>query len=107
MEFSKQLLKNGLRVVFVPMKDTQTVTVQILVEAGSKYENKQNNGISHFLEHMMFKGTKRRPSTIQITRLLDQVGGEYNAFTGKEQTGYWIKVPSKHFKRALDVVSDI
>lgn len=107
MEFCKHVLKNGFRVVFVPMKDTQTVTVQILIEAGSKYENRQNNGLSHFLEHMMFKGTKKRPSTIKITRTLDEVGGDYNAFTGKEQTGYWVKVPTKHFRRALDVVSDM
>lgn len=107
MEFRKHVLKNGLRVVFVPMKDVQTATIQILVEAGSKYENKKNNGVSHFLEHMMFKGTKKRPSAKIITELFDGVGGEYNAFTGKEQTGYWVKVPSKHFGMALDVVSDM
>ncbi|MEA1926139.1 MAG: pitrilysin family protein [Patescibacteria group bacterium] len=107
MEYKKHVLENGLRVIFVPMRDTQTVTTQILVEAGSKYENKLNNGISHFLEHMMFKGTKNRPTTKIITELLDNVGGEYNAFTGKEQTGYWIKVPTKHFGKALDVISDI
>ncbi len=89
------------------MSDTQTVTTQILVEAGSKYENKLNNGISHFLEHMMFKGTRSRPTTKIIAELLDNVGGEYNAFTGKEQTGYWIKVPTRHFDKALDVISDI
>lgn len=107
MKFSKHVLENGLRVVTIPMKNAQTVAVEILVEAGSKYENRRNNGISHFLEHMMFKGTKKRPSTKIITELFDSVGGEYNAFTGKEQTGYWVKVPSKHFEMALDVVSDL
>lgn len=107
MEFKKHVLKNGLRVIFVPMKGAETVAVQILVEAGSKYENKKNNGISHFIEHMMFKGTKKRPSTKIIAELFDSVGGEYNAFTGKEQTGYWVKVPTKHFEMALDVVSDM
>lgn len=107
MNFSKHILKNGLRVVFVPMKDTQTVTTMILVEAGSKYENRKNNGISHFLEHMMFKGTKKRPSAKIISEQLDGVGGEYNAFTSKEQTGYYVKVANKHFDLALDVVSDL
>jgi predicted Zn-dependent peptidase len=107
MEFSKHVLKNGLRVVLAPMESTQTVTVQILVEAGSKYETKQNNGISHFLEHMMFKGTKKRPSAKIISEQLDQVGGEYNAFTSEEETGYWVKVPYNHFELALDVVSDM
>jgi predicted Zn-dependent peptidase len=89
------------------MKDTQTVTTMILAQAGSKYEEKNNNGISHFLEHMMFKGTKKRPTSKLITEELDSVGGDYNAFTGKEQTGYWIKVASQHFPMALDVVSDM
>ncbi|MFW5884719.1 MAG: M16 family metallopeptidase [Patescibacteria group bacterium] len=107
MNFKKETLKNGARVVLIPMKDTQTVTVQVLVEAGSKYENKQNNGISHFLEHMMFKGTQKRPNAQIISEELDSVGGTYNAFTGKEQTGYWVKVPKKHTDMALDVVSDM
>lgn len=107
MEFQKHIMPNGLRVVLAPMKDAQTVAIEILVEAGSKYETKKNNGISHFLEHMMFKGTKKRPSTKIIAEVFDGVGGDYNAFTGKEQTGYWVKVPTKHFELALDVVSDM
>ena len=107
MKFKRHVLKNGLRVNFVPMKETQTVAVQILVEAGSKYENKKNNGISHFLEHMMFKGTKKRPTTKIISELFDGVGGEFNAFTGEEETGYWVKVPKQHFEMAIDVVSDM
>ena len=107
MKFTKHVLKNGLRIVLAPMQDIQTATAMILVEAGSKYENKSNNGISHFLEHMMFKGTKNRPSTKIISEELDQVGGDYNAFTSKEQTGYWVKVPTQHFEMALDVVSDL
>lgn len=107
MDFKKHVLKNGLRVVFIPMEDTQTVTVQILVGAGSKYESKKNNGISHFLEHMVFKGTKKRPTAKKISEELDNFGADYNAFTGKEQTGYWIKAPKNHFGTALEVVSDI
>ena len=107
MKHIKKILKNGTRVLLAPNKGTQTVTVQILVEAGSKYENLENNGISHFLEHMIFKGTKKRPNAQMIAEELDGVGGEFNAFTDKEQTGYWVKVPKKHFEMGLDVVSDI
>lgn len=107
MNYTKKTLQNGTRIILAPNKGTETVTVQILVEAGSKYENEKNNGISHFLEHMMFKGTKKRPNAKMIAEELDGVGGESNAFTSKEQTGYWVKVPKKHFEMALDVVSDI
>jgi predicted Zn-dependent peptidase len=107
MKYIKHVLENGTRVVIAPMKSVQTVSVQILVEAGSKYETKENNGISHFLEHMMFKGTKKRPNKKVISEEMDGVGGEFNAFTGKEQTGYWTKVPAQHFEMALDVVSDL
>lgn len=107
MNYTKKILKNGTRVILAPNKGTETVTVQILVEAGSKYENLENNGISHFLEHMMFKGTKKRPTAKIIAEELDGVGGECNAFTSKEETGYWVKVPKKHFEMALDLVSDI
>ncbi len=107
MNYAKKKLQNGTRVILAPNQSTQTVTIQILVEAGSKYENLENNGISHFLEHMVFKGTKKRPTAKIIAEEIDEVGGEFNAFTGKEETGYWVKVPKKHFGMALDVVSDI
>jgi predicted Zn-dependent peptidase len=89
------------------MKNTQAVTVLVLVGTGSKYEIKEINGISHFLEHMFFKGTKKRPNTLAIAETLDKIGGEYNAFTSKECTGYWAKVDTKHLDLALDWVSDI
>lgn len=89
------------------MRGTKTATVLVMVGTGSKYENKNNNGISHFLEHMFFKGTKKRPNTHAITSELDKVGGEYNAFTGKEYTGYWVKVESGQIELAMDVVSDM
>src|SRR3989338_2249927 len=107
MGFSKTTLKNGLRVVTIPMQDNPTVTVLVLVEAGSKYETKKLNGISHFLEHMCFKGTLRRPKAIDISKELDALGSEYNAFTAQEYTGYYAKSDAKHFKQILDVVSDI
>ena len=100
-------LKNNLQVVTVPMRGTKTITVLVIVGTGSKYENKKNNGISHFLEHMFFKGTRKRPSTLAISEELDSVGGEYNAFTAKEYTGYWVKVDSSKIELALDIVSDM
>ena len=105
--YKKTTLKNGLRIITVPMKSTKAVTVLVLVGTGSKYETKQNNGISHFLEHMFFKGTKKRPNQLKIAETLDRVGGAYNAFTGKEYTGYWAKTDANHFDLALDWVSDI
>ncbi len=105
--FRKTTLKNGLRIIAVPQKGTRAVTVLVLVATGSKYENKKINGISHFLEHMFFKGTKKRPNTTAIAETLDKVGGIYNAFTGEDYTGYFVKVDAKHFDLALDVISDI
>lgn len=100
-------LKSGLRIVTVPMKDNPTVTVLVLVGTGSDYEKKEENGISHFLEHMCFKGTVKRPTAMHISHELDALGCEYNAFTDHEVTGYYAKGDSKHFARILDVVADI
>ena len=107
MKYIKKILKNGLRVVTVPMADNPTVTVLVLVEAGSKYETKKINGISHFLEHMCFKGTEKRPKAIDISKELDAIGSQYNAFTAQEYTGYYAKSDAKHFKQIFDIVSDI
>ena len=107
MKFLKKTLTNGLRVITVPMKDNPTVTVLVLVEAGSKYEAKRVNGISHFLEHMCFKGTAKRPKAIDISKELDALGSEYNAFTAQEYTGYYAKSDAKHFKQIADVIFDI
>lgn len=107
MQYSKTILQNGLRLITVPMKDNPTVTVMVLVEAGSKYETKPISGISHFLEHMCFKGTTKRPKPIDIVRELDGFGSQYNAFTSQEMTGYYAKSDRRHFKNILDVVSDI
>ena len=89
------------------MENANSVTVLILVGTGSKYETKDINGISHFLEHMFFKGTTKRPIHLKISETLDSVGGEYNAFTDKEVTGFWAKVDKKHSDVALDWISDI
>jgi predicted Zn-dependent peptidase len=107
MKFIKKVLDNGLRVITVPMKDNPTVTVLVLVEAGSKYETKKINGLSHFLEHMCFKGTIKRLKAIDISKELDALGSQYNAFTAQEYTGYYAKSDAKHFKQIFDVVSDI
>lgn len=103
----KKTYKNGLRVVTVPMKDNPTVTVLVLVGTGSNYETKEINGISHFLEHMCFKGTIKRPNAKAISHELDSLGCQYNAFTDHEMTGYYAKGDAKNFKQIFDIVSDI
>ena len=105
--YKKINLKSGLRFIHVPVKDTKTVTFLVLFGAGSKYETVKIAGLSHFLEHMFFKGTKKRPNSLAISEYLDEVGGEYNAFTSKEYTGYYAKVAARHKERAVDFVSDI
>jgi len=107
LKAKKKVYKNGLRVVTVPMKDNPTVTVLVLVGTGSDYEPKEINGISHFLEHMCFKGTLKRPSVQVIAHELDSLGCQYNAFTGSEYTGYYAKGDSKNFKQMFDIVTDI
>lgn len=100
-------LSNKLAYITAPMTGTQTVTVLLVVKTGSKYENIKESGLSHFLEHMFFKGTSKRPSALALASELDSVGGEYNAFTSKEYTGYWIKVSSDKTATALELVSDM
>ncbi len=105
--YKKTTLDNNLRVITIPMPGSLTTTVLVLVEAGSKYETKEINGLSHFLEHMCFKGTEKRPTSIDISHELDSIGAVYNAFTGMEYTGYFAKARPEHFDTILDVVSDI
>lgn len=105
--YKKITLENGLRVILVPQKDSLSTTVLVFVEAGSEYETKEINGLSHFLEHMCFKGTKKRPTTLDIASELESIGASYNAFTSNEYTGYYAKVRNNHADIALDVVSDI
>jgi len=107
MKCTKKVLKNGLRIVTVPMKESPAVTVFVMVGAGAKYETKETNGISHFLEHMVFKGTPRRPKASDIAREFDGLGAESNAFTGDEYTGYFVKVDAKKLDTALDIISDM
>jgi len=105
--YKKTVLENGLRLITVPMENANSISVLVLVGTGSKYETKDINGISHFLEHMFFKGTEKRPSTLKISETLDMIGGEYNAFTSKEVTGFWAKVEKSHYDIALDWIFDM
>jgi predicted Zn-dependent peptidase len=98
---------DGLRLVVIPVPESPTVTALVLVGAGSKYEQKSENGISHFLEHMCFKGTVKRPRSIDISRELDSVGAQYNAFTSQEFTGYYAKAAYAQAGMVIDVVADI
>ncbi len=107
MKYKKKILDNGLRVITIHMADTPTVTVLVMVEAGSEYETKDKNGISHFLEHMCFKGTQMRPTALAISKELDSIGAYYNAFTSEEYTGYYAKSSPKHVHTIFDVVSDL
>ncbi|MCH7883306.1 insulinase family protein [Patescibacteria group bacterium] len=107
MKFYKKTLPSGLKVITVPMTGTQAMTLLVLVGTGSKYEHKKISGVSHFLEHLFFKGTKHRPNPGEVNQALDRLGSEHNAFTSKEFTGYWVKAARKHFDEALDIVSDI
>jgi len=100
-------LKNGLRVIFIDTKAFPTVTTLLLVGAGSRYENKVNNGISHFLEHMFFKGSKKYPTPEIVSSTIEGMGGSWNAFTSKHYTGYFIKAATDHFEKSVDILSDI
>jgi predicted Zn-dependent peptidase len=100
-------LANGQKIINVPMPGNQTSTVMVMFATGSKYETAKNNGVAHFLEHMFFKGALKRPTALAISSELDKIGAEFNAFTSKEYTGYYIKSASEHLPIALDVLSDM
>ena len=107
MKFKKTILPSGLRVITAPLKDSPTITALVLVETGSKYETKNLNGLSHFLEHMCFKGTTNRPTAMDITKEFDGLGAQSNAFTSQEFTGYWAKAQAGNLDQVLDIISDI
>ena len=106
-KFTEYMLKNGMRVIVAPKKGTQAMTALVFVTVGSRYEPERTAGISHFLEHMCFKGTKKRPTAKIIARTLDGIGADYNAYTNKEYTGYYIKADARHTDIALDMLSDV
>ncbi|MDD2681312.1 MAG: pitrilysin family protein [Patescibacteria group bacterium] len=106
-KYKKLSLANKIPLILVPMSGVKTATALIMVKTGSKYENRPESGLSHFLEHMFFKGTKRRPDTLTLSAELDVLGGEYNAFTSKEYTGYYVKVAEGKLSQALDILGDM
>jgi predicted Zn-dependent peptidase len=105
--YNKAVLDNGLRVITSTMPHSRSVCLVALVGTGSCYETKNEAGISHFAEHLFFKGTQRRPTSREITQDIEGIGGIINAGTDKEITVYWCKVASPHFSIALDVLSDL
>lgn len=107
MKIVKRVLPSGLVVVVVPMTESVSVTVDVSVRVGSFYEDKQINGVSHFLEHMCFKGTKKRPHMGQVMRELEEIGAQANASTGNEVTSYYVTALPHHLDTVLDVVSDV
>ncbi len=104
--FEKSVLENGLRVMSSHMPHTRSVSICIFVGAGSRYEDENQAGISHFVEHMLFKGTEKRPSSIDISGAIEGIGGMMNGSTDRELTSYWCKVAKPHFLQGLDVLVD-
>jgi predicted Zn-dependent peptidase len=105
--FERHTLDNGLRVLTSNLDHAQSVTCMVMLAAGSRYETPDTNGIAHFSEHMFFKGTERRPTARDIAGEIDSIGGEFNAFTGKEYTAYYVKCAAEHRDVALDVLGDM
>jgi predicted Zn-dependent peptidase len=105
--YERHTLANGLRVLTAPLPQAKSITCFIMVASGSRYETKDTNGIAHFTEHMVFKGTERRPTARDIAAEVDAIGGEFNAFTGKEYTGYYVRCAAESRDVALDVLVDM
>ncbi|HEX6951597.1 MAG TPA: pitrilysin family protein [Gaiellaceae bacterium] len=105
--FQRNTLDNGLRVLTADLPYAQSVAVIVTLAAGSRYETDETSGIAHFSEHMFFKGTEQRPSAKEIAGAIDAIGGEFNAFTGKEYTVYYVKCAAEHRDVALDVLVDM
>jgi predicted Zn-dependent peptidase len=107
MRYSKKFLSNGLTIIEVPSSDAESVVVDFFIKTGSRSETPKENGISHFLEHFLFKGTKKYPSALAISSLIDSIGGEMNANTGKEHTQFYIKAASQHLPLIFEVLTDM
>ncbi len=107
MKGHKKTFPNGVRLLTVPMRDNPTLTVMTLSTVGSNNEKRNEQGLAHFLEHMILKGSRKYPTAYDISSFFDALGVEFNAFTGAEFTGYYAKGHPKHFKAMLDVISDL
>ena len=105
--FERHVLPTGLRVLTAEMPHVQSVTCFVMLAAGSRYETAETRGIAHFAEHMFFKGTERRPTSRDLSSLVDGIGGEFNAFTSKEYTAYYIRCAGEQRDTALDVLVDM
>src|SRR5580765_6521736 len=105
--FERHTLGNSLRVLTAPMPAAQSVSCFVMLAAGSRYETRDSSGIAHFAEHMFFKGTERRPTARDIAGEVDAIGGEFNAFTGKEYTAYYVRCAAEHRDQAFDVLVDM
>jgi predicted Zn-dependent peptidase len=106
-KIQNKTLKNGMQLILVPQEGAQSMTLLTLAKVGSRYETPRINGAAHFVEHLMFKGTAKRPSTLDISKELDRYGAEYNAYTGKDITGYYIKMDAEHTNLAIDMLHDM
>lgn len=107
MKFQKKILSNGLTIIKVPSSDAESVVVDFFIKTGSRSETARENGISHFLEHFLFKGSKKYPSAMAISEAVDAIGGEMNANTGKEHTQFYIKAASKHLGLIFEILTDM
>ncbi|MCD6442281.1 insulinase family protein [bacterium] len=105
--YSEKVFSNGFKLITAPARNTKTATILILLPAGSRHESRGLYGASHFIEHLMFKGTSRRPSSLAIARELDKIGAQFNAFTSKDHTGYWVKTTANKVNVSFDVLSDM
>ncbi|MEK7167957.1 MAG: pitrilysin family protein [Patescibacteria group bacterium] len=100
-------MKNQIRLLTASLPQSQTANILVMFKVGSRYESNKFHGASHFVEHLMFKGTKKRPDTLSLSKVLDGVGAEFNAFTNRDYTGYYIKADAKNLSLAIDVLSDM
>ena len=107
INYKVHTLKNRLRFIEAPNQNTEAVTIFIQVGVGGRFENNQQKGISHFLEHLFFKGSKNRPTTFEIVKELDSIGANYNAFTGEECTGFFVQSEARDFEKSFAVISDM
>lgn len=102
-----QTLANGIPLFLIPRSDAPSATIMVSLKVGSRYESIDQSGASHFIEHLMFKGTKRRPTSVDISRELDRFGAEYNAYTSKDTTTFYVKIDAAELTRAIDLLHDM
>ena len=107
MQITDYTLGNGARIILAPQADARSATTLIMYPVGSRYEPEKLSGVSHYIEHLMFKGTQKRKNTLTLTREIDRLGADYNAFTSKEYTGYYIKAGAEYVQTSLDILSDM